>query len=118
MSIYFLHVDRMYLSEIGRLINRKDVRPVRNWCNKNKVSIFRDSSGEFVTKRDFDLAYDYPLIQFLKKKYGNNWRIYYETYLKGNLIDSLDFKETENPKNTIYVPKGKISRNLLNSFEK
>lgn len=39
MTIYFLHVDRMYLHEITRLINMADTRPVATWCRKNNVKV-------------------------------------------------------------------------------
>lgn len=117
MTIYFLHVDRMYLNEILRLINKNDTRAVRNWCRKNNVIVYKDSSGEFVTKADFELAYDWPLIQTLKAKHGDRWRIIYEAYLKDNLADAMDFS-SPTQKNTNYVAKGNLSKKLFGTSPK
>ena len=117
MTIYFLHVDRMYLQEILRLINKTDTRAVKTWCRKNNVIVYKDSSGEFVTKADFELAYDWPLILTLKAKHGDRWRIVYEAYLKDNLADVMDFS---NPiqKTKNYMAKGKIGKNLFDGSSK
>ena len=117
MTIYFLHVDRMYLNEILRLINKNDTRAVRNWCRKNNVIVYKDSSGEFVTKNDFELAYDWPLIQTLKAKHGDRWGIIYEAYLKDNLADAMDFSaSTQNSTN--YTAKGSLSKKLFGGSPK
>lgn len=111
--MYFFHVDRMYLTELIALINRKDKRPVRTWCKKNNVPIFKDCSGEFVYRNDFELANDLPLILHLKSKYGNDWEQYYQAYLQNALYKIIDFK-SDSKKQTGYVPKGNISRKLFN----
>ena len=117
MTIYFLHVDRMYLQEILRLINKNDTRAVKTWCKKNNVIVYKDSSGEFVTKADFELAYDWPLILTLKAKHGNRWRIIYEAYLKDNLADAMDFSATAQKSNN-YVAKGNLSKKLFDTSTK
>jgi hypothetical protein len=117
MTIYFLHVDRMYLKEIIRLINKNDTRAVRNWCRKNNVVVYKDSSGEFVTKADFELAYDWPLILTLKAKYGDRWRIIYEAYLKDNLADAMDFNAPTQKSNN-YAAKGNLSKKLFGGSSK
>ncbi|MFZ4680628.1 MAG: hypothetical protein ACOYLP_10720 [Flavobacterium sp.] len=109
----FLYVDRMYLSDLVTLINRKDKRPVRTWCKKNNVPIFKDCSGEFVYRNDFELANDLPLILHLKSKYGNDWEQYYQAYLQNALYKIIDFK-SDSKKQTGYVPKGSISRKIFN----
>ena len=61
--------NRMYLNELFFLINRKDKRSVRSWCLKNHLQTYKDSSGEFVMKEDFELVYNLPLIKNLKSNY-------------------------------------------------
>ena len=67
----------MYLNELSSLINRKDKRSVRSWCLKNHLLVYKDSSGEYVIKEEFELAYNMPLILNLKAKYGESWVDYY-----------------------------------------
>lgn len=104
--------SRIYISQVKTLINRKDVRSARNWCKKNKVTVHKDCSGEFVYKTDFDLAYDMPLINDLRKKYQENWKACYALYKSGKAYESLDFSAAS-PQPKTYKPKGKISKKLL-----
>ena len=107
----------MYLNEILRLINKNDTRAVRNWCRKNNVIVYKDSSGEFVTKADFELAYDWPLILTLKAKHGERWRIIYEAYLKDNLADAMELSSPTQKTNN-YVAKGNLSKKLFDRSSK
>lgn len=107
----FFYIDRMYLNSISELINKKDKRSIRKWCKKNNLEIFNDSSGDFVFKNDFDLAYDLPLIIKLKKEHGKTWNDYYEVYKNNELHNHLFF--TNDSKQNNYSPKGKISKKYL-----
>ena len=109
--------SRLYLSHIPKLINRKDIRSARKWCSKNSLKIYKDCSGEFVYQTDFDLAYDMPLINDLRKKYQENWTVCYALYKSGKAYESLDFSRLA-PQPTSYKPKGKIARKLLDGSSK
>jgi Rps23 Pro-64 3,4-dihydroxylase Tpa1-like proline 4-hydroxylase len=97
------------LNEIASLINRKDIRASKKWCNKNFVTIHSDSSGHFVYKNEFSLAYDMPLINKLKAEHGDSWEIIYEAYKNNTLHKMLD--SVPNSKNKVerYVPVGKVA---------
>lgn len=103
----------MYLKEIPKLINRKDIRTARKWCKKNHLKIHKDSSGEFAFLNDFDLAFDKLLIDDLKFKYGDNWKDYYRAYSKDELYKILDSPQSKKVEKTSYVPKGKLSSKLF-----
>jgi hypothetical protein len=105
--------NRMYLNELSSLINRKDKRSVRSWCSKNHVRVFKDSSGEFVIKVEFELAYNLPLILNLKAEYGKFWKDYYKLYENGELYEILDSPQSKKVEKTGYVPKGKLSSKLF-----
>ena len=106
--------NRMYLSNLSNLINRKDKRSIRTWCIKSHLPIYRNSSGEFVNENEFELAYNMPLIKELKLKHGDSWIEYYEAYNKDELYKILDLNTTNAIKEkTGYVPKGKLSAKLF-----
>lgn len=101
-------LNRIYLSNLSSLINRQDRRSIRKWCEKSNLNVYKDFSGEFVYEAEFEFIYNKPLIENLKKKYGENWLEYYNTYTKGELHLMIDTKEKKMaPK---YKPKGKISQ--------
>ena len=107
-------MNRIYLSKLLSLINRKDKRSVRIWCAKNHLKIYGNPSEEFVYENEFELAYNMPLIQELKLKHGDSWIEYYEAYNKGELYKMLDLNTPNTIKEkTGYVPKGKISKKLF-----
>lgn len=103
----------MYLNELSFLINRKDKRSVRSWCLKNHLLVYKDSSGEYVMKEEFELAYNMPLILNLKAKYGESWVDYYKLYEDGEVYKILDFPALKKVAKMGYVPKGKLSKKLF-----
>lgn len=108
----------MYLSDISSFINRKDKRAVRNWCNKNNLHVYKDSTGEFVMKAEFELTYNMPLIKNLKQKHGDDWMEYYEAYNKGELHKLLDLNTNIDKTQSRYIPKGKLSSKLFGGSSK
>lgn len=101
-------LNRIYLSNLSSLINRRDKRSIRKWCEKSQLKVYKDCSGEFVLEAEFEYIYNKPLIDDLKKKYGEDWVEYYNRYTTGELhliIDTTEKKMT--PK---YKPKGNISQ--------
>lgn len=111
-------INRMYLSDISSFINRKDKRSIRDWCGKNHLHIYKDSSGEFVMKAEFELAYNLPLIKHLKEKYGDVWMQYYEAYNKGELYKMLDLNIYSSKTQTSYIPKGELSKKIFGESPK
>lgn len=101
-------LNRIYLSNISSLINRRDKRSIRKWCEKSQLKVYKDCSGEFVLEAEFEFIYNKPLIDNLKKKYEGNWLDYFNTYKKGELHLMIDTNEKKlTPK---YKPKGNISQ--------
>lgn len=108
----------MYLSDISSYINRTDKRTIRNWCGKNYLHVYKDSTGEFVMKAEFELTYNMPLIKNLKKKYGDNWMEFYEAYNNGELYKILDLNVNASKTQTGYIPKGNLSKKLFDGSTK
>ena len=104
-------VDRLYLTNLLTLINRQDIRTARKWCKRNRVNIYKDMTGEFVYKVEFDLAYDLPLIQDLQLKHGTQWKEVYSLYKSGNIVDKIVFT-SEALQIKSYNPKGKVAKSI------
>ena len=111
-------INRMYLSDISFFINKKDKRTIRNWCDKIHLHVYKDSSGEFVMKAEFELTYNMPLIKHLKQKHGDDWMQYYEAYNKGELYKILDLNANASKAQTGYIPKGNLSKKLFGGSPK
>lgn len=111
-------INRMYLSDISSYINRTDKRTIRDWCGKNHLHVYKDSTGEFVMKAEFELTYNMPLIKHLKQKHSDDWMVYYEAYIKGDLYKILDLNTNARKTQTGYIPKGNISTKLFDTSTK
>ena len=105
--------NRIYLSDISSYINRKDKRTIRDWCIKNYLHVYKDSTGEFVMKAEFELTYNMPLIKHLKQKHSDDWIDYYEAYIKGDLYKILDLNANDNKTQTGYIPKGNLTTKIF-----
>ena len=53
-------IERLYMIEILPFIRKSDKRSAYAWCERNNVSIKRDGRDEFVTKKEFEDAYNKP----------------------------------------------------------
>ena len=94
-----------------KLINKKDKRSVIAWCRKNRVEIYSDCSKKFVYEAEFNLAYNQPIKNRYKEKYGENWQQMYELALE----DKLHLADSDKERVSVskrYVPKTKASINF------
>ena len=107
-------LSRLYLSAIikNNMLNRRDIRSIKKWCKKYDVEIYKDLTGEFVFKPQFDLAYNLPLITNLKSQYGNDWKVYYSYYLNNELYQMVGLKKSVEAKKDRYTPQGRISQKI------
>ncbi|KAF2511800.1 hypothetical protein E0W72_05700 [Flavobacterium arcticum] len=94
------------------------MRSIRKWCVKNQLPIYRDSSGEFVNEKEFELAYNLPIILRLKNQFGDYWQDYYELYLNGKLHEAITLKPPTSKKNISYTPKGKLTAKIFGESRK
>lgn len=109
---------RRYLSELSPLINKKDIRSIRKWCINNRLSIYKDSSGEFVNEKEFELTYNLPIILKLKQQFGDCWQDYYSLYQNGKLQEALSLKSSLSKKKESYNPKGRLSSKIFEESRK
>jgi hypothetical protein len=107
-------VERIYLKSIGALINRKDIRSIRKWCNSHNLFIYRDFSGEFIYKNEFELANDKPLIQRLQERFKENWLMYYQAYSRNELYLMLENDFTSKIETRSYQPRGRLAVQIMN----
>lgn len=114
----FLLEMRKYLSELSPLINKKDIRSVRKWCSNNRLFVYKDSSGEFVNAKEFELTYNLPIILRLKQQFGDCWQDHYCLYQSGKLHEALTLKSHLSEKNVTYHPKGKLSSRIFEESRK
>lgn len=110
-------LERLYLFQVLKYINRKDLRAAKNWCLKHGVPIYKDLEGnDFVNFAEFELVYDMPVILSLKEKYGDEWQVFYDYYNRNELHKLLDLGQKPIEIRARYVPKGTIAINARSNL--
>jgi uncharacterized protein (DUF1919 family) len=110
-------LERVYLKDILKMINKKDIRTVGKWCKSNDVPVYQDCSGKYVIESEFHFAYNKPVVEEYIKKYGKDWIKFYERAGNGNLHLSLAEESQVSSKNR-YQPKSVWSQEILGSIKK
>lgn len=104
--------DRIYLHDVLVKINKKDIRSVLKWCDDNYVNVISDSSGKFIIRSEFELAFNRPIIELYKKKYGDRWLEVYNLSRENNL--HLMESSNDSPKsNKSYKPISREAQDFL-----
>lgn len=78
-------MKKLTIEELLEPLGFSDPRSVRTWCSNNDVLVVNQGKNEFVFEADFKLAYELPLINKLKKKFGHDWEQVYQLYSEGNI---------------------------------
>ena len=104
--------DRIYLHDVLVKINKKDIRTALKWCEDNYVNVFSDTSGKFIIESEFEFAYNRPIIELYKKRYGDQWLKVYNLSKENNL-HLFDSSDESSKINNSYKPISREAQDLL-----
>ena len=104
--------DRIYLHDVLLKINKKDIRTAIKWCEDNDVTVFSDKSGKFIIQSEFDFAYNRPIIELYKKRYGDQWLKVYNLSKENNL-HLLESSDNSSRSNNSYKPLSREAQDFL-----
>jgi len=105
-------LHRIYMPDVLLKINKKDIRSAIKWCEDNYVNIFSDKSGKFIIQSEFDLAYNRPIIELYKKRYGDQWLKVYNLSKENNL-HLFDSSDESSKINNSYKPISREAQDFL-----
>ena len=106
--------ERIYFKQVLSMINLKTTDGAKSWCNRNEVTVFKDGARNFVIKAELDNAYDKPIIEEYKKKYGDQWMLRFELLKDNKLYAVIPTKKKM--KKDSYKPKSDESNDFLNEI--
>ena len=104
--------DRIYLYDVLLKINKKDIRTAIKWCEDNDVTVFSDKSGKFIIQSEFEFAYNRPIIERYKKRYGDQWLKVYNLSKENNL-HLLESSDDSSRSNNSYKPLSREAQDFL-----
>ena len=105
-------LDRIYLHDVLSKINKKDIRTAVRWCEENDVNVFSDTSGKFIIRSEFELAYNRPIIEVYKKKYGDQWLKVFNLSKENNL-HILESSDNSSKSTNSYKPISREAQDFL-----
>lgn len=109
-------LNRIYITELIKRINKKDYRSGIKWCKKNDVPIYKDSTGTFIIEGEFNYAYNLPVIKEYQSKYGSNWEEVYELCLE-NKLHLYEGNYAIKSNNYRYKSKSNINQSFIDQFK-
>ncbi len=77
--------NRIYLKELGYLLDYHTAISVKRWCRRHKINIHKDGGKNYIFRYEYDRVNNEPLIKDLKQKYGDRWEEAFEYAKKGEL---------------------------------
>ena len=104
-------LHRIYLHDVLLKINKKDIRTAIKWCEDNDVTVFSDKSGKFIIQSEFEFAYNRPIIERYKNRYGDRWLKVYNLSKENNL-HVLESSENSSRSNS-YKPLSREAQDFL-----
>lgn len=71
---FLMLIERLYVTELSKYLNRRDKRTLKNWCYNNSVGVLHDegSTNEYVLKEEFERAYNRAPMNYISKKYNSS----------------------------------------------
>ena len=108
-------MKELSLEEVAKLLGAKTEKYARKWLTDNDVFIYHIGEKHFVYQLEFDQAYDRPLMENLKAKYGHRWKVAYETY-KGVKIPILEELNTTPVTTKAFESKNELVIDLKQKF--
>ena len=79
-------LSKISIEDIQKEIKAKDKRTARKWCTENGVLLVIQCNEEYAPLSGFEEAFERPLIEKLKKRYGDSWKQVYELYREENIV--------------------------------
>jgi hypothetical protein len=105
------------IETLSELLNLKDPRSVRRWCEKNNVFIIKQGKQECVSQISFEEAFNKPLIINLKNKYGSDWDVVYKMHQEDDVVGLANLKKDPTSIQTKWKPSSPLEAYYLKRFE-
>jgi hypothetical protein len=96
------------IEDLKLFLNRISIRAIRNWCLKNDVLIMhKGTKAECVSEMEFEMAFNKPLIDKLKKKFGKGWESVYKLHKSGSIEALAELNNAATTSKYFISPKNK-----------
>lgn len=86
-------LERIYIPEAKLLLSVRSNESVVKWCQDNNVKVYSERNRKFMCRIEFLAALEKPIIESLKRKYGDKWKEVYEIMISNEPADLFEYQE-------------------------
>ncbi|WP_318350572.1 aldo-keto reductase family protein [Aquipluma nitroreducens] len=84
------------MKEVAEKLKMKSADTAARWCIDRNIEIMSLGNKRVVSEFDFKLSFEKPLIDVLKRKYGESWPMYYEVYKSEDVTKYYELEKDSN----------------------
>lgn len=85
-------INYLDMKEVAERLKMKSADAATKWCINHEVEMMTLGNKRVVLEFAFMLSFEKPLIDSLKREYGDNWAVYYEVYKSGDVKRYYELK--------------------------
>jgi hypothetical protein len=75
------------MKEVSDKLKMKSVDAAARWCIDRNIEIMSLGNKRVVSEFEFLLSFEKPMIDLLKRKYGDKWPMFYEVYKNQDMAE-------------------------------
>ncbi len=108
-------IERIYITQLRKMLNCKDVRTVTKFCDKNEVGILSDngSNKKYVIYAEFEAKYLSAIFKYIQRKYHREL----PESLNEQMKFFAEYTKVKEEKTNKYVPKSRHELQFLASLQ-
>ena len=73
-------IDTLTMEQVKAKLHLETSEAAARWCISHGIMLRKEGKLNVVDRYDFEIVFQKPLIDMLKKRYGNKWQKYYQAY--------------------------------------
>lgn len=87
------------MKEVAEKLKMKSIDAAARWCIGNNIEMMTLGNKRVVSEFDFRISFEKPITEMLKRKYGDEWLVYYDVYKNEDVIKFYDLEKPNDFKN-------------------
>lgn len=106
------------IQEAAMLLNKKDNRSVKRFCEKNNIPIYlvAGSNEKYIVRMQLEYVQYSKLIRSLKVKYKDEWFEVFHAYMEMNFKRVVEIEEIRKGNISITIDKYKVEGHCEKGF--
>lgn len=87
-------INYLDMKEVAEKLKMKSVDAAARWCIDQNIQMMSLGNKRVVAEFDFRMSFEKPMIDMLKRKYGDDWVLYYVVYKNEDVMKYFELENT------------------------